>query len=155
MRAHRERPHQGTWCLTWKKERPKEFFVPKRQQQKEAAETVILCGYTPFQAESWTHRCCPCGPSFRVRKDTQVQSLYNLLPQLRGDSKARAVAETPFMEALKDHFVKLWKWSLGCTGDSKVLKKLEPWDIRQEELHSGSRTSRGQRSVFQAAKVEE
>lgn len=58
-------------------------------------------------------------------------------------------------EALRDHYVKLWKWILYFLGDLKMLEVPEPWDSCQEELQTGSITRSRERSLLQVAKTEE
>lgn len=53
---------------TYKKERPKEFPVPKKEQKKTYAK-VIQRSLAPFQADSQTWQHCPHSSNFRIRKD--------------------------------------------------------------------------------------
>lgn len=52
----------------------------------------------------------------------------------------------------QDHSIKLWKQSLGCMRDSKILERSVPWDISQGELHIGSGSNMREE---RAAKLEE
>lgn len=60
--------------------------------------------------------------------------------------------DSPCPKALEGHGVKLWKCSVGYVGDHRMLKILEPWDICQRELQTGSGTSSREKGMLQASK---
>jgi hypothetical protein len=62
--------------------------------------------------------------------------------------------ETSSMGGWKDHCVKLWKGSLICLEDPKLLGMPESWDTYQGELLTGSRTTLREKSVLKSAKME-
>lgn len=48
-------------------------------------------------------------------------------------------------EALRGHFVKLWRWSLGLNRDPRMSEMPGTWDICCRKLQAWSRASPGQR----------
>lgn len=81
---------------------------------------------------SWTCQCHPGGTGFRVLNVTWTKESWNPPPQFQRAIEGRNE---------ESHWVKLWKQSLGCMRDSKILERSVPWDIYQGELHTGSRSS--------------
>jgi hypothetical protein len=62
--------------------------------------------------------------------------------------------QNSWLKTLRSRCLKLWKRSLGCIRNAKMLDMPKQWNICQGELHKGSRTNLRKRCMLQAAKLE-
>lgn len=59
-------------------------------------------------------------------------------------------------KALTGHCLKLWKWSLDCVGDLRILRMPELWNICEGKLHTESGISSREKyvSISKSSKVD-
>lgn len=83
----------------------------------------------------------PHGTGLKDMKHIPVMG-YAIFFQEKGEwlRPGTAWQGSPCMKVRKGHCVKLWKWSLDCAENSKMLEVMETWDIFQGEMPTGSRT---------------
>lgn len=65
-------------------------------------------------------------------------------------TEARCVAVKSLHGGLTGHCIKLWKWSLTCFENFKMLEVSEPGDICQEPSHTRIRTNPWKRGLYLA-----
>lgn len=120
---------------------------------KAAANGVQQCQDPPYTGNGiW--QCRLHSADFRSM-DRYKSEWVMVLPQSERTMEARQrVARKSLYKGPERHYIKRWKWSLDCTGDLKMSEMPKPWDVYQEELYTGSRTSPGSRFALYVAKLE-
>lgn len=103
-------------------------------QYTEADVSVVQGGW----ATSWgSRRTWQCKPWLYVlvlkvwKTDDRCDPSKNLRPNSVWQSRS------PCLEAPRDNYIKLWRWSLNCNGASGVLWMLQTRDICQGECSYG------------------
>lgn len=92
---------------------------------------IQRCQGLPWvSSKAWQY--CPCSSGLIIMRNTQVKGLHSFPLWLR---KVADISTN--MEAMRGHFMKLWKGSLYCFGDFQILEESDHGLFYQGELYTG------------------